>query len=202
MTIKEKVVENKAEEITEVPQNPEENKETVDSVATDITEPEKPKEPEEVKTEEATKTEEAKKEDDSSNLKVEISKLQDELVQTKNNSREMLDQANTRLKEQKNLVSEYEGILNEIIDTKLKDIPENLKELVPANVSLKEKINWITKAEKSGIFTKPQQANPQIEIGKPLNPSTTNKQQTDTSKMSASAIMAMAYGNSQTKKKK
>ena len=101
------------------------------------------------------------------------------------------DQVNELLKVKDGLVADYEGVLTGIIESKLLGVPENLKELIPANVSLKDQLDWLTKAEKSGIF---KQVNPDIEIGKPLNPN--NKQTIDTSKLSASSIMAMAYGNS------
>lgn len=171
------------------------NSDTKDSKPEDVKEPTKE---EEIKEPEKEEEPEKKESDEVTGLKAEIVKLQGELEQAKtsNDSKVALDQANTLLSVQKNLVSEYEGILNGIIDSKLQEIPENLRELVPANLSLKERMDWIAKAEKSGLF---KVSNPDIEIGKPLNPNNV-KQTTDTSKLSASAIMALAYGNSKGKK--
>lgn len=159
---------------------------------------------EEIVTEEK-KVEEPEKEkvsDDLAGLKAEIAKLQEDLATAKANGDSKVeksthDQVNELLKVKDGLVSDYEGILTEIIGSKMLGVPENLKELVPTNISLKEQLAWITKAEKSGIF---KQGNPDIEIGKPLNPN--NKQTIDTSKLSASSIMAMAYSNSVGKGKK
>lgn len=178
--------------------NPEDNKETTNSdLKNNIKEPEiePTKEPE--KEPEKKEEPENKENEKVTGLETEIERLKNELKQAKakDDSKVALDQANTLLNEQKNLVAEYEGILTGIIDTKLEQIPENLKELVPANLTLKEKMDWLTKAEKSGVF----KANPDIEIGKPLNPNNV-KQPTDTSKLSASSILAMAYGNSINKK--
>lgn len=167
---------------------------------------EEKKEPEKEPEKKDEKPEDKKEEPENNNdekvagLEAEIERLKGELAKAQANgdSKVALDQANTLLNVQKNLVSEYEGILNGIIDTKLAEVPENLKELVPANLSITEKLEWITKAEKSGIF---KAKDTDIEIGKPLNPNNV-KQQTDTTKLSASALMAMAYGNSKGKGKK
>lgn len=182
------------EQTPPVNDTPEDNKETTNSDLKDNnkeleTEPTKEPEKEPEKKEEP----ENKENEKVTGLEAEIERLKGELkqVKAKDDSKVALDQVNTLLNEQKNLVAEYEGILTGIIDTKLEQIPENLKELVPANLSLKEKMDWLTKAEKSGIF----KVNPDIEIGKPLNPNNI-KQPTDTSKLSTSSILAMAYGNS------
>ncbi|MCW6094555.1 hypothetical protein LAV60_15395 [Clostridium sporogenes] len=186
------------EQTPPVNDTPEDNKETTNSDLKDNnkepeTEPIKEPEKEPEKKEEP----ENKENEKVTGLEAEIERLKGELkqVKAKDDSKVALDQANTLLNEQKNLVAEYEGILTGIIDTKLEQIPENLKELVPANLSLKEKMDWLTKAEKSGVF----KVNPDIEIGKPLNPNNI-KQPTDTSKLSTSSILAMAYGNSKNRK--
>lgn len=185
---------------TETPPVDVKPEDTKDETTNSDTKDNKPEEVKEEEVKEPEKEEEPEKQDSDEvvGLKAEIAKLQGELEQAKtsNDSKVALDQANTLLSVQKNLVSEYEGILNGIIDSKLQEIPENLRELLPANISLKERMDWIAKAEKSGLF---KVSNPDIEIGKPLNPNNV-KQTTDTSKLSASAIMAMAYGNSKSKK--
>lgn len=194
-------VQDKVEEPTPpVDVTPEETKEETTESGTKDTKDEKPEEPVKEETKEEDKPEEKQESEDVAGLKAEIAKLQGELEQAKANgdSKVELDQVNTLLKVQKDLATEYEGILNGIIEAKLQEIPENLKELVPANLNIKERLDWITKAEKTGIF---KQANPDIEIGKPLNPSN-KKQSTDTSKLSASSLMAMAYGSSTGRNKK
>ena len=162
--------------------------------------PEDTKEPEK-KDERKTDEPEDKKEPENKNdekitgLEAEIERLKGELAKAQSNNADKtaLDQANALLNVEKGLVSEYEGIITAIIDAKLADVPENLKELVPENLNIQQKLDWINKAEKSGIF---KAKDTDIEIGKPLNPNN-SKQNTDTSKLSASSLMAMAYGNAQ-----
>lgn len=181
--------------------NPEDKKEEKEEPTKEEDKPEdKVDEPEDKKDEKPEDKKEEPEQNDNiekiAGLEAENQRLKDELAKLQSNTGDKvaLEQANTLLNVQKNLVSEYEGILNTIIEAKLTDVPENLKELVPANLSLQQKLDWITKAEKSGIFGK--QPNTDIEIGKPLNPNS-GKQNTDTSKLSASSLMAMAYGNAQ-----
>ncbi|MFT8313253.1 MAG: hypothetical protein ABF633_03245 [Clostridium sp.] len=153
----------------------------INSLEAKINEP-KPEHKEEPKPAEEVKTDEKNEETPNADLDA----IQKEL-----------NQAKTDAETKSNLVTEYEGILNSIIEAKLSEIPEDLKTLVPENLPLKEKLDWITKAEKTGIF---KGKDTDIEIGKPLNPKDT-KQHTDTSKMSASALMSLAYGNTKGKKK-
>jgi hypothetical protein len=129
-------------------------------------------------------------------LKAEIARLQAELQSATEKGQddsvnEQLNTQKTLLQVQTNLVAEYEGVLNGIVDAKLADVPENVKGLIPQNVTLTEKLEWINKAEQSGIF---KVSNPDVEIGKPLNPK--NIQHNDTSKLTASSMLAMGYGNS------
>ncbi|GAB6153729.1 hypothetical protein JCM17380_24790 [Desulfosporosinus burensis] len=204
--------EQKEENKTPPTDNPEPEKKEDNTDTTSEEKQEEKKEPpkEEDKKEEPEKEEEKKepekkeeqpdKKDDEEiiGLRAELEKLQGELeqVKAKGDSSAELAQVNALLTVQKNLVNEYESIIAELIEAKMAEVPENLKELVPANLSLKERMDWLAKAEKSGIF---KVSNPDIEIGKPMNPNTV-KQQADTAKLSASAIMAMAYGNSKSKK--
>lgn len=138
--------------------------------------------------------------DEIAGLKADLAKLQGDLAQAlaKGDGKGELDQVNALMKVKTDLVSEYESVLSAMIEAKMQDVPDNIKDLVPTNLSIKERLDWLTKAEKSGIF---KTSNPDIEIGKPLNPINT-KQPTDVSKLSANAIMAMAYGNSKGKNKK
>lgn len=114
-----------------------------------------------------------------------------------NSLEEQLEALKTESAKKATQVTEYEGILSSLIEAKLSDVPEELKGLVPENLSIKDKLDWIIKAEKTGIFggTKGN-----IEIGKPLNPKDT-KISADDSKLSASARMALAYESSKKFKK-
>ena len=102
------------------------------------------------------------------------------------------------IKKKDKVVSDYEGVLQTLIDSKLDGVSDDLKALIPESLNVKEKLDWIIKAEKAGIFG--QASKGSIEIGKPLNPKDT-KQPVDDSKLSASAKMALAYGSSKKKSK-
>jgi hypothetical protein len=154
-----------------------------------------------VETKEPEVIEPTKAETDLIALKAEMAKLQADLAKAliKDDSQVALDQAKLLITAKDGLVNDYESVLTGIIASKLEGVPEAMKELIPSNATLTEQLAWLTKAEKAGIF-KPS-VNPDIEIGKPLNPKD-SKQSLDTSKLSASAIMALAYGSSKPKTKK
>jgi len=139
--------------------------------------PEKPKE------EEKPKTPEKEEKTDNKNL----DGFEDELKMIKD-----------EIKKKDKVVSDYEGVLQTLIDSKLDGVSDDLKALIPESLNVKEKLDWIIKAEKAGIFG--QGSKGSIEIGKPLNPKDT-KQPVDDSKLSASAKMALAYGSSKKKSK-
>lgn len=124
--------------------------------------------------------------DDKVDKSSELSTFKDEIEQIKD-----------EVKKKNKVVSEYEGVLKNIIDTKLADVSDDLKALIPESLNVKEKLDWILKAEKAGIFGRDKKGS--IEIGKPLNPKDT-KQPVDDSKLSASAKMALAYESSKKKK--
>jgi len=88
----------------------------------------------------------------------------------------------------KTVISEYETLLKSVIEGKMKNVPEQYRELVPENMGLKEKLEWLDKAESTGLFIKEEK--PEVEIGKPMN---VEIPKVDTAKMSASDLMKMAY---------
>lgn len=82
--------------------------------------------------------------------------------------------------------TEYENVINSMVETKLAGIPADMHDLIPANLTVAEKLDWINKAEAKGLF-KPK-AN--VEIGKPTN---VPHLEQDLSKMSAMELFNMAY---------
>ncbi|KTQ67270.1 hypothetical protein, partial [Enterobacter cancerogenus] len=49
-------------------------------------------------------------------------------------------------------VQELEGLLGTMLDTKLADIPEAMRDLIPENLSPEQKLAWIDKAAARGVF--------------------------------------------------
>lgn len=65
----------------------------------------------------------------------------------------------------KSQVKDLEAVVSSILDAKLKDIPKEYHGLIPES-GLAGKLDWINKAEASGLFKKSEPKN--VEIGKPL----------------------------------
>lgn len=66
----------------------------------------------------------------------------------------------------KSQVKDLEAVVKGILDAKVADIPKEFKALIPEG-SLSKQLDWINKAEASGLFKKSEPKD--VEIGKPLN---------------------------------
>lgn len=66
----------------------------------------------------------------------------------------------------KNQVKDLEAVVKGILDAKVAGIPKEYKSLIPEG-SLTKQLDWINKAEASGLFKKSEPKD--VEIGKPLN---------------------------------
>lgn len=63
--------------------------------------------------------------------------------------------------------TELETVITGMVETKLKAVPEEMHDLIPANLSAEATLDWLNKAESKGLFGKPEAK----EIGKPSNKS-------------------------------
>lgn len=145
--------------------------------------------------EEAPKQEE-KQPTELETLQAEIKELKKAQKQTANVSAE-LETVKADLSTKEALITEYEGILNTIAEAKVEAIPEKFRALIPANLSLPQKLEWLNTAEATGLFkAQDEPQTPQVEIGKPMN---AQPAKVDTSKLSGTDLMRMAY-NTITKK--
>ncbi|MGE7976609.1 hypothetical protein ACQKOK_27870 [Bacillus cereus] len=80
------------------------------------------------------------------------------------NSQKELD----TLKQSQSRATELETVINGMVETKLKAVPEEMKDLIPANLTAEATLDWLNKAESKGLFGKAEVK----EIGKPSNKST------------------------------
>lgn len=96
--------------------------------------------------------------------------------------KENLDTANETIKE-------YEQLLTNLVDEKVKKIPEELQDLIPSNMTLSQKLEWITKAESKNMFKEKKNID-DVEIGKPIGAS---PEKIDTNNLSASSLFSLAY---------
>lgn len=82
--------------------------------------------------------------------------------------------------------TEYEKMFEGMVQAKLDSIPEDYRELVPSNLTLSEKMDWINKAESKGLF----KSKVEVEVGKPTN---APPQQIDLNKLNESELLSLAY---------
>lgn len=83
-----------------------------------------------------------------------------------------------------------EGVINTLVESELKTVPEDFHDLIPSNLSSEQKLDWITKAKSKGMFK--VQDNTEKTIG---DPNTNRKEQKrDTRTMSAMDKLLSAYG--------
>lgn len=87
-------------------------------------------------------------------------------------------------------IKQYEELISKLVETKLEQIPEEYKELIPDNLDLTQKLNWLEKAEAKGLFNKVDKKKPNVEIGKPMNIEPEN---VDTTKLTGSQLLKLAY---------
>lgn len=74
------------------------------------------------------------------------------------------------LKKYESRTTELEGLINGMVEAKLEAVPEEMKDLVPSNLTPEATLEWLAKAETKGLFGKKE---PEVkEIGKPSNKST------------------------------
>ncbi len=132
----------------------------------------------------------------SEEAKVDIEKLKEELnlanekikeVETLNTT---IETVKADLEAKTNIIAEYEELLTNMVNTKMENVPTDYKDLIPSNMDLKQKLDWLNKAEAKGLFKTGEAKKPNVEIGKPMN---VEPPQVDTSKLTTSQLLKMAY---------
>lgn len=86
-------------------------------------------------------------------------------------------------------VSQYETVINGLVESKLASVPAELHDLIPANLTVTEKLDWITKAESKGLFGAKQTVN--VPIGQPMGVPTLAE--ADITKLSPQELLLRAY---------
>ena len=163
----------------------------------DIKEPKVDEKPQDVKEpKEEPKVEEPKKVESKEEGTVDIDQLKTELKEANKKVAEIEALNGTVATLQKEaetkdaVIKEYEELIGKMVETKLSQVPEEYKELIPDNLDLKQKLSWLEKAEAKGLFNKEEKKKPNVEIGKPLN---VDVPQVDTTKLTGSQLLRMAY---------
>ena len=145
---------------------------------------------------EKPKESESAKDKESDDVKVDVEELKRQLAEAIEQGKEV-DALNTTVATMKSevekkdaIITEYETLLQNLINTKMEQVPEQYKDLVPDNMDIKQKLSWLEKAENKGLFNKEEKQKPTVEIGKPMN---VEAPKPDVEKMSASTLLSMAY---------
>ena len=164
---------------------------------------EETKEPEAVKGTEEKKPEEKKEpkaepKKEPEEAKVDVEALKTELAEAQAKAQEV-ETLNIQVTTLQNEVAdkdaqikEYETLVGNMVEAKMNQVPADLKDLIPDNMDLKQKLAWLEKAESKGIFNKETKKKPNVEVGKPMNTETPT---VDTSKMTAGQLLKMAYSS-------
>lgn len=84
---------------------------------------------------------------------------------------------------------ELEGVISELLTSKLKSVPAEYHELIPENLTVSQKLAWVDKAEQKGMFSTRKVEEP---IGGATNPSINTK--VDANKLNGIQKLTMGYG--------
>src|SRR5699024_3012267 len=74
-------------------------------------------------------------------------------------------EANPELEALQAQVNEFQSVIENMVNQKVEQNPEDMCDLVPDGLTHQQKLDWITKAEEKGLFKKKEQ----IVVGQPLN---------------------------------
>lgn len=167
---------------------------------------EKIKDTEDKKTEEQEKEQEQEEKETSKETEKEDSKEQDTKEQEEKedkkedkeeDKKEEAPDNSAELEATKKQLNEYETVVNKLVESKMENVPEVLKTLIPDSMTAIQKLDWIEKLEDSGVLEtltekKEKKDAPNVEIGKPMN---VDSPAVDTEKLSPAELMALSYAS-------
>lgn len=126
--------------------------------------------------------------DEMKQAKEQMEKMLAEMKAAQEGTQSTIQETTSKLEAQ---VKSYEALLTEMVETKLKAVPEDMHELIPDGLSLEQKLAWINKAEAKGLFKKEK-----VVIGQPLNHSSEQDKTERMKKMNPLQLLASYYGES------
>jgi ribonucleoside-triphosphate reductase len=68
----------------------------------------------------------------------------------------LYQEANRSAETFKNRAEALEGVVTQLLEQRLESIPADLRDLIPAEYSVEQKLAWIANAEQKGLFSKRQ----------------------------------------------
>lgn len=163
---------------------------------------EKIKDTEDKKTEEQEKEQEQEEKETSKETEKEDSREQDtkeqeEKEDKEEDKKEEAPDNSAELEATKKQLNEYETVVNKLVESKMENVPDVLKALIPESMTAIQKLDWIEKLEDSGVLEtltekKEKKDAPNVEIGKPMN---VDSPAVDTEKLSPAELMALSYAS-------
>ena len=87
-------------------------------------------------------------------------------------------------------VTQLETVINAMLETRLANVPEDFRDLVPGNLNPEAKLEWLTAAESKGLFNVSQKKTEPV--GENTNPA--GSQTTDLNQLSPMQMLRAAYG--------
>jgi ribonucleoside-triphosphate reductase len=89
-------------------------------------------------------------------------------------------------------VQQLEAVINGLLEAKLEGVPEEFRDLIPANLTPELRLEWLAAAEKKGLFGAKKKETP---VGESTNPA--GKAAGDLNSMSPIQLLRAAYGPKQ-----
>lgn len=101
---------------------------------------------------------------------------------------EQLNDFKSKTEQFESRTKELEGVIGQLLEAKLSDIPEEFHDIIPDNLGAEQKLAWIERAQTKGLFG----AKAQSPIGESTNPG--NSQAIDLSKLNPIQLFKAGYG--------
>lgn len=105
-----------------------------------------------------------------------------------NQTKADLEKVTQNYKSTQKRVEVLEGVINELLEAKLENIDEKYHDLIPENLTPEQKLAWVVKAEKKGLFGN---TNAEIPLGEPTNPKA--KEEVNVDKMNPLQLLLAGY---------
>lgn len=78
-----------------------------------------------------------------------------------------IEKYKTEIQSNKEVAEKYNSMIQEVIQEKKNNIPQEIQELLPDGLTVEQQLAWLTKAQNTGKQLKKEA--PVVEIGKPMN---------------------------------
>jgi len=105
-----------------------------------------------------------------------------------NQTKADLEKVTQNYKTTQKRVEVLEGVINELLEAKLENIDEKYHDLIPENLTPEQKLAWVVKAEKKGLFGN---TNAETPLGEPTNPKA--KEEVNVNKMNPLQLLLAGY---------